>query len=71
MTQTIIRAVIGIFGVTLIVFYTESYCWQFRVISSGVGLFLENVSLYYSAEAAESRAGLDKTGTVKERPHFK
>ena len=32
-----------------------------------MGLFLENVSLYYSAEAAESRAGLDKTGTVKER----
>jgi hypothetical protein len=57
MTQTIIRAVIGIFGVTLIVFYTESHCWQFRVISSGGVVFGER-KLYYSAEAAE-RAGRD------------
>ena len=45
MTQTIIRAVIGIFGVTLIVFYTESYCWQFRVISSGGVVFGERLAL--------------------------
>ncbi|WP_373524807.1 hypothetical protein, partial [Nostoc sp.] len=57
MTQTIIRAVIGIVGVTLIVFYTESHCWQCRVISSGGVVFGER-KLYYSAEA-KKRAGRD------------
>lgn len=57
MTQTIVNAVIGIFGVTLIVFYTESHCWQFRVISSGGVVFGER-KLYYTPEAAE-RAGRD------------
>lgn len=48
MTQTIIRAVIGIFGVTLIVFYTESHCWQFRVISSGGVVFGERLALLHT-----------------------
>ena len=57
MTQTTIYTVVGIQGVTLMVFYTESDCWQFRVISSGGGVFGER-KLYYSAEAAEE-AGRD------------
>ena len=57
MTQTIVNAVIGIFGVILIVFYTEAHYWQFRVISSGRVVFGEQ-KLYYSAEAIE-RAGWD------------
>ena len=57
MTQTIVHLITGIFGVTLIVFYTEAHCWQFRVISSGVAASGER-KLYYSAEAAE-RAGRD------------
>jgi hypothetical protein len=57
MAQTIIHAVISISDFTLIVFYTEAHCWQFRVISSGGVVFGER-KLYYSAEAAE-RAGRD------------
>ena len=38
--------------VTLLVFYTESDCWQFRLISAGGEVFGER-KLYYSPEAAE------------------
>ena len=48
MTQTIVHAVIGIFGVTLIVFYTEAYCWQFRVISSGGAASGERLALLHT-----------------------
>ena len=57
MTQTIVHSVIGIFGVTLIVFYTEAHCWQFRVISSD-GAASGERKLYYTPEAAE-KAGRD------------
>ena len=57
MTQTIVDAVIGIFDVTLVLFYTEAQCWQFRVIGSGGVVFGER-KLYYTPEAAE-RAGRD------------
>lgn len=57
MTQNIIHLVSSIQNVTLIVFYTESHCWQFRVISSGGVVFGER-KLYYTPEAAE-RAGRD------------
>ncbi|WP_200892596.1 hypothetical protein [Aliterella atlantica] len=33
--------VIGIDGTTLIVFYTEAHCWQFRLISPGETVFGE------------------------------
>ena len=39
-------------NVTLLVFYTESDCWQFRLITTGGEVFGER-KLYYSPEAAE------------------
>ncbi len=52
MTKTTIHLVAGIKDVTLIVFFNEVHCWQFRVISSGGAVFGER-RLYYSTEAAE------------------
>ncbi|MDD1415577.1 hypothetical protein MEN41_13340 [Dolichospermum sp. ST_con] len=37
---------------TLLVFYTESDCWEFRLISAGGEVFGEQ-RIYYSPEAAE------------------
>ncbi|MBS3028855.1 MAG: hypothetical protein HCA25_17710 [Dolichospermum sp. DET50] len=37
---------------TLLVFYTESDCWEFRLISAGGQVFGEQ-RIYYSPEAAE------------------
>jgi hypothetical protein len=37
---------------TLIVFYTNAHCWQFRIISSGGEVFGEK-KIFYLAEAAE------------------
>ncbi|MEA5554826.1 hypothetical protein VB713_28285 [Anabaena cylindrica UHCC 0172] len=39
-------------NITLLVFYTESNCWQFRLISAGGEVFGEH-KLYYTPEAAE------------------
>jgi hypothetical protein len=39
-------------NVTLLVFYTESDCWQFRLISAAGEVFGE-CKLYYTPEAAE------------------
>jgi hypothetical protein len=55
MTKTTIHQVIGIDGTTLIVFYTEAHCWQFRLISLGGAVFGER-KIYYSAEAGWFRA---------------
>ncbi len=57
MSKTTIHQVIGIEGSTLIVFYTEAHCWQFRLISNGGAVFGER-KLYYSPEAAMT-AGLE------------
>ncbi len=57
MTKIIIHQVIGIDGTTLIVFYTQAHCWQFRLISPGGVVFGER-KIYYSAEAA-LKAGLE------------
>lgn len=57
MSDVIINQVIGIGGSTLIVFYTEADCWQFRLISNGGAVFGER-KLYYTPEAA-LRAGLE------------
>ncbi|QFS50975.1 hypothetical protein GXM_08469 [Nostoc sphaeroides CCNUC1] len=43
---------VGIEDVTLLVFYTEAHCWQFRLISAGGAVFGE-CKLYYTPEAAE------------------
>ncbi|MEI6442001.1 MAG: hypothetical protein WCO29_02425 [Nostocales cyanobacterium ELA583] len=39
-------------NVILLVFYTEAYCWQFRLITAGGQVFGE-CKLYYTPEAAE------------------
>jgi len=57
MTQTTIHLVIGIQGMTLLVFHTEAHYWQFRLISSGGAVFGER-KLYYSPEAAEKAGGI-------------
>ena len=57
MSNTTIHQVIGIDGNTLIVFYTEAHCWQFRLISPGGAVFGER-KIYYTAEAA-LKAGLE------------
>jgi len=57
MSRTTVHLIIGIQETTLLVFHTEAHCWQFRVISSGGGMFGER-KIYYSATAAE-KAGRD------------
>ncbi len=57
MSKTTVHQVIGIEDSTLIVFYTEAHCWQFRLISTFGAVFGEQ-KLYYSPEAA-LRAGLE------------
>jgi hypothetical protein len=60
MTNDKIHAVININGYTLIVFYTNAQCWQFRVISPGGSVYGEE-KIYYSADAAEA-AGREWVG---------
>lgn len=38
-SQTTVHHVIGIDGTTLIVFYTDAHCWQFRLISPSGAVF--------------------------------
>jgi len=57
MSKTTIHHVVGINGTTLIVFYTQAYCWQFRLINPGGAVFRER-KIYYTAEAA-FKAGLE------------
>lgn len=57
MSKTTVDQVIGIDGITLIVFHTQAHCWQFRLISPGGSVFGER-KIYYSAEAALN-AGLE------------
>ncbi|OUL23932.1 hypothetical protein BV378_20050 [Nostoc sp. RF31YmG] len=52
MTKTTVHLVVSIKDCTLLVYYTEAHCWQFRLISPGGAVFGER-KLYYSAEAAE------------------
>ncbi|NJO65146.1 MAG: hypothetical protein HC836_45670 [Richelia sp. RM2_1_2] len=51
MIKTVIHAVLGINNCTLLVFYTNVRCWQYRIISSGGSVFGER-KIYYTAEAA-------------------
>ena len=53
MTKTVIHTVLGINNRTLIIFYTQAKCWQFRVISCDGSVFGER-KIYYTAEAAEA-----------------
>jgi hypothetical protein len=47
-----VHLVVIIHDITLLVFYTESECWEFRLISRGGEVFGEQ-RIYYSPEAAE------------------
>lgn len=51
MRKTTVHQVIGIDGSTLIVFYTQVHCWQFRLVSAGGAVFGER-KIYYTAEVA-------------------
>ncbi|MEA5595661.1 hypothetical protein VB797_15040 [Rivularia sp. UHCC 0363] len=53
MTKTVIHTVLGINNCTLLVFYTQSQCWQFRVISCNGSVYGER-KIYYTADAAEA-----------------
>ncbi len=48
---TKIDSVTIINNVTLLVFYTEAHCWQFRLITAGGEVFGER-KLYYTPEKA-------------------
>ncbi|NJN13428.1 MAG: hypothetical protein HC815_38190 [Richelia sp. RM1_1_1] len=53
MTKTVIHTVLGINNCTLLVFYTNACCWQFRVISCNGSVYGER-KIYYTARAAET-----------------
>jgi hypothetical protein len=57
MSDEKIHAVININGYTLIVFYTQAKCWQFRVIGTDGDVY-GSTEIFYSADAAEA-AGRD------------
>ena len=57
MNKTKVHQVIGIDSTTLMVFYTQAHCWQFRLISPGGAVFGER-KIYYTPEAA-LKAGLE------------
>ncbi|MBD2504927.1 hypothetical protein [Anabaena azotica] len=50
--QVKIHLLVGIRGLTLLVFYTETDCWQFRFLSLGGAVFGER-KIYFTAQAAE------------------
>ncbi|NJL63322.1 MAG: hypothetical protein HC903_17685 [Methylacidiphilales bacterium] len=56
MTNDKIHTITSINSYTLIIFYTQEKCWQFRVISPG-GDICGEMKIYYSAEAAETAGG--------------
>ncbi|MEH2055135.1 MAG: hypothetical protein V7K97_02915 [Nostoc sp.] len=60
MNKTTVHLVVNINGCTMVVFYTDAHCWQFRVISPGGAVFGER-KIYYSAEAAQ-KAGREWIG---------
>jgi hypothetical protein len=63
MTKTTIHLVAGIRGVTLLIFHTETHCWQFQVII-GDGLVFADEAIYYTREGAEE-AGRDWIAHLK------
>ena len=52
MTKTLVHSVVSIDKYILVLFYTDTHCWQFRVISAGGVVFGER-KIYYTFEAAE------------------
>jgi len=55
MSTTKVNFVATIENNTLVVFYTDAHCWQFRVISAG-GQVFGTKRIYYTPEAAEKAA---------------
>ncbi|MBD2418243.1 hypothetical protein H6G54_11115 [Anabaena cylindrica FACHB-243] len=53
MSTTKVHLLISINDLILLVFYSESDCWQFRLISSGCEVLFGERKLYYTPEAAE------------------
>ncbi|BAY66942.1 hypothetical protein NIES22_70860 (plasmid) [Calothrix brevissima NIES-22] len=60
MAKTTVHLVVGIEEFTLLVFYTEAHCWQFRLISPA-GAVRSERKIYYTAEAAQ-KAGREWIG---------
>jgi hypothetical protein len=60
LSQVKIHLLVCMRGLVLIVFFNESRCWQFRILSAGGAVFGEN-KLYYTPEAAE-KAGREWIG---------
>lgn len=52
MIQTTIHQIVGLQGMTLLVFYTEAQCFNARIISVGGSVF-DECKLYYTPEAAK------------------
>jgi hypothetical protein len=50
-----IEKIIGIDGLTLLIYYTDARCWQFAIIGEN-GKFWQPNKIFYTAEAAQ-RAG--------------
>lgn len=57
---TMNNTTVHLIGYTMVVFYTDAHCWQFRVISPGGAVFGER-KIYYTAEAVE-KAGREWIG---------
>ena len=47
-----IEKIIGIDGLTLLIYYTNARCWQFAVIGDDGQLWLPN-QIFYTADAAQ------------------
>jgi hypothetical protein len=47
-----IEKIVGINGLTLLIYYTKAHCWQFAVIGEEAKLWLSN-QIFYTASAAE------------------
>lgn len=59
--QVQIHLLVGIRGLTLLVFYTETDCWQFRFLSLGGAVFGER-KIYFTAQALNKP---DVNGLIK------
>ncbi|MEM7592396.1 MAG: hypothetical protein AAF383_12885 [Cyanobacteria bacterium P01_A01_bin.83] len=53
MTKTLVHTVVGINNCTLIVFYTDARCWQFRIIYDG-GIYGEKTIYYFASGAMDA-----------------
>jgi hypothetical protein len=47
-----IEKIIGIDGLTLLIYHTDARCWQFAVVGEEAKLWLSN-QIFYTATAAE------------------